>query len=228
MTRNFARDAAAKVAVTKTQIVIMVITILGSIIIGLLAGDAKVGSGRIAGFVIAMASIPYAISIFQGKTTPNRTSWLIWSMLSILLVTSYHDAGASNTIWVPLIYVADQMFVAIVSLFPKYGEGGKNKFDIACAIGAVVGIVLWWLSGPVLALMFFILSDLLGSLPTAGKAFERPKSEDTFAWVMTFAGNGLNIFAVEKFSAEILAYPLYAVIMSGIILFPLIRNKFRF
>ncbi len=220
------RETVAKSATTKEMLVILGITFIGSFVLGWMSEDVKGGIGRIAGFIIVMASIPYIIAIFRRGATPNRATWWIWTILSILLASSYYASGAHNTIWVPLVYVIDQGVVAILSLSSKYGERRKNKLDTGCIAGAIMGIFLWWLSGSAaMALAAFITADLMGSVPTIEKAYSRPESEDKFAWAMTLTGNALNIFAAEKLTAEILAYPVYAAVTSGVILLPLLRRK---
>ena len=221
------KELAAKSATNGIRIAVSVVTIVGCLAIGYFSSDAKEAIGKISGFIIAMASIPYIVSIFKNGTRPSRTTWWIWTMLSILISLSYHESGASNTLWVPIVYVGDQLIVALISL-TRYGEGGRGKLDIACMTGAFIGVLLWWLSGSaVLALAAFISADLFGSVPTIEKSRIRPESEDIFAWVMTVTGNTLNIFAAERLVPEILAYPFYAAITSGVILYFLLRRKIK-
>ncbi|MFH0969764.1 MAG: hypothetical protein V1804_04605 [Patescibacteria group bacterium] len=219
------KELAAKSATKEARMLITAVVVAGCLAIGYFSSDIKQAIGRMSGLIIATSSILYIVSIFGNGTRPSRTTWWIWTILAVLIGSSYHEAGASNTLWVPIVYIGEQLIVALISL-TRYGEGGRGKLDIACIIGAFMGVLLWWLSGSAaLGLAAFIFSDLLGSVPTIEKAYSRPKTEDIFAWAMTFAGNSLNIFAAEKLTAEILAYPIYAAVTSGAILFFLLRRK---
>lgn len=223
MTPDFSRDMAATFAARKVEIsAVLIITMIGSAGIVAYANDAKSACGLVAALVVFMAGVPYIITIFRGETTPNRASTWIWAMLSILMFFSYQDAGAEDTKFVPLIYIIDLVVVAVMSI--KYGEGGWNKFDVACTLGAITGIALWRF-GAAVALLCFIIADLMGALPTLKKSWLRPKSEDHFAWTLTFVGNSINIFAANKFTVTELSYPVYAAVTSGLILCFLLRRK---
>lgn len=218
------KELAVKSATKEIRLAVGLVTIVGCLVIGYFSSDVKSAIGKISGLIIAMASIPYILSIFMNGKRPSRTTWWIWTILAILIGSSYHESGASNTLWVPIVYIGDQLVVALISL-TKYGEGGKGKLDSACILGAFIGVLLWWLSGSaVLALASFIVADFFGAVPTIEKSHSRPESEDTFAWAMTVVGNTLNIFAAEKLAPEILAYPVYAAVTSGIILYFLLRR----
>ncbi|MFA6973815.1 MAG: hypothetical protein WC238_03720 [Parcubacteria group bacterium] len=219
------KELAAKSATNKTRLIAGIIAILGCLVISYFSEDLKKAIGMMSGFIIAISSVLYVVSIFINGTRPSRTTWWIWTILAILIGSSYHEAGANNTLWVPIVYIGEQLAVSIISL-TRYGEGGRRKLDIVCMAGASIGVVLWWLSGSAaLGLAAFIFSDFLGAIPTIEKSYSRPESEDTFAWIITAVGNTLNIFAVERLSLSILAYPVYAAATSSIIVFFLLRRK---
>jgi len=172
--------------------------------------------GIIAGCVSALASIPYFISIFRGKTKPNRATWWIWSWLGVLLFFSYKASGANDTLWVALVYMITPLLTAILSI--KYGVGGWSKFDLICLASSIIGSLLWYVSGsPVIALLLFLLIDLCGTLPTIRKTYYHPEQENRLGWSIMVTANFINIFAGEmKFS--IVVYPIYMVIIGGAIL----------
>ena len=180
--------------------------------------------GIIAGIVSILASVPYTISIFKGITKPNRASWFIWTVVGILLFLSYKATGAHNTIWVPLVYAILPAFTAILSI--KYGIGGFSRIDIFCLIGAMLGILIWLISGtPILALISFIVIDSFGTVPTIKKAYYHPEQENTFAWALMVLANILNVIAIEEMRFSLLAYPIYLLSMGLVILGLLLRKR---
>lgn len=183
--------------------------------------------GIVAGFVSIICFVPYIITIFQGKTRPNRASWWIWAINGSILCASYYSAGASNTIWALICAVIAQFAISILSL--KYGEGGWNRFDRSCLIGAGISILLWWLfSSPLLAIIFTLTIDVLGALPTIKKSYYEPEKEDLLTWILYVVASILNLLAIEQWSFVILAPPLYVFCVNAVIVLLLLRRKVGF
>ncbi len=182
--------------------------------------------GYIAGVVEVIAFIPYIIAMVRGKTRPHRGSWFIWTVLGLILLLSYRAAGAEETIWVPLVMFIGPLIVFILSF--KYGKGGwEDSLDKYCLIGAIVGFsCLVVFESPMIALTVAILSDVFAAIPTVRKSILDPDSEDVTAWTLAFIANLINLLAIDKWTIEIAIYPIYAVLIFGIITFPLLRRRF--
>lgn len=184
--------------------------------------------GYIAGLLALTQLIPYLVSIFRGKTKPERATYAIWSTVNIVILLSYIASGATTTIWVAMAYTVSQLLVFGLSF--KYGVGGFNKFDIACLLLAFVGIAIWvTTSDPSLALYFCILVKFIGLLPTLVKVYYKPGTESTTAWVMCASASTLNILALTSLAPQISSLPIYALLADGAIaffvLFPKVRPK---
>ena len=181
-------------------------------------------AGKAAGVVSFIAFVPYLIAIFRGTTKPNPASWWIWTIVSVLLMASYWSSGAEHTKWVPISYMVGPLITAIISL--KYGIGGWTKFDRLCLIGAVGSLIPWLLSQSSLPTLFInLFIDFLGLLPTLRKVLQDTEGEDRFAWSLFTAGNVLNLAAIDRFEAGIIAYPLYMFLASGSIFFLLMFRQ---
>ncbi|MDP3725980.1 MAG: hypothetical protein Q8R36_02160 [bacterium] len=178
--------------------------------------DITAVAGKIAGIVCVIAYYPYIRAILRGETTPNRATWWIWTVVGFMLGASYFSSGANHTIWVPVVFIIGPLAVAILSI--KYGEGGWTRFDRRCLLGAGVSLVLWWIfSSPLIALLINLFIDFMGVLPTIRKAYHKPESENRTAWTLFFAGNTVNLFAVESWTFAISVYPIYMFLGSGLL-----------
>jgi len=94
-------------------------------------GDTRAILGIIAGAIALFAYVVYVISIFRGRSKPNRATWWIWSFMGLVLALSYDLSGAENTIWAAYMEFFGPLIIALLSL--KYGEGGINdKTDVIC------------------------------------------------------------------------------------------------
>src|SRR5436305_1159965 len=95
--------------------------------------------GISSGVLAFSAFIPYFIAILQGKTTPNRATWVIWAFVSAISVLSYKASGANYTIWYPVSDTIAPSIVLILSI--KMGEGGWTKLDRLCLATAIFAII---------------------------------------------------------------------------------------
>lgn len=174
--------------------------------------------GVLAGVFSFVAFVLYYLAILRGETRPNRATWIILTIVGVLIASSYYASGARETMWIAISYVVGPLIAALLSL--KYGEGGWNRFDLFCLAGCLVSVVFWWISEqPALTLAINIFIDFLGILPTLKKSYLDPLSEDKIAWSVTSLSNFLNIFAVGQWTFAIGFYPLYMLFVNGLITF---------
>lgn len=179
--------------------------------------------GQVAGGISFLAYILYYLSIIQGRTRPNRATWIILTVVGILIAASYYASGARNTMWVALAYTVGPLIAAILSL--KYGVGGTTRFDIFCLIGCALSVALWiYFKNPLVVLIINIAIDFLGILPTLKKSYLDPASEDRLAWAVTTVSNVLNIFAIEAWIFSVAVYPVYMVVVNGLVTLLIFRK----
>lgn len=186
--------------------------------------DSRVMIGEIAAYVNIVAYIPYFISTLRGETKPSKVTWWIWTAFEILLIASYIMSGANNTKWLPIAALVGMLITAILSL--RYGKRGWTIIDTICSVGSIVGIAIWIISGsPVIAMCSFLIVDFLAAIPTMVKSWHNPEEENAFTWAITFASGLINLFAIEKWTFEIVIYPLHLVLLYGMILYILLRKR---
>lgn len=181
-------------------------------------------AGISAGVLALIGFIPYIVATLKGKNRPNRATWIIWAVVSVILLFSYKSAGATFALWTSVANCI--AFGAVLLLLFKYGEGGWNLFDAICLGAAGFALLLWWFfKSPLPALYLSILIDLIGALPTLKKAAQDPQSENRLTWILFWAANTLNLFAVHKWNMAMAAYPVYLFFISGTILFLIVLRS---
>jgi hypothetical protein len=187
--------------------------------------------GYIAGLVTFLAYGLYAWSILKGRTRPSRSTWFIWTALTILIAVSYSVTGADDTLW--SAYGAGVGTFIIFLLSIKYGVGGFEMIDKFVLIGAVLGIMLWYISGSAfLALLAYLTADLMGAIPTAVKTYISPWEEEWFPWAVTVSANVLNVIALDftnftQWELDVAVYPFYMILINGLILFFILRPRLK-
>ena len=98
--------------------------------------------GIAAGILSLAAYALYIRAIWRGTTKPSRSTWWVLTLVGLLILLSYYAEGARESIWVPIVYVAGLLLVAILSV--KRGEGASwSRIDRWCFTGAVFSMLLW-------------------------------------------------------------------------------------
>jgi hypothetical protein len=170
--------------------------------------------GIISGIIGFLAFLPYIVSTFQGKTRPNKATWIIWSILGVIIAASYYAAGARETAMLPFAYALGMILTTAICL--RYREEGWTALDKGCLAGAGAGLILWALTkDAAMALYLLTIVDAIGSIPTIEKAWKRPETEDKAAWAMFLIANALNILAINSWTFSVAMYPIYVIILSG-------------
>jgi len=174
-------------------------------------------AGWTAGVLSLAAFIPYIAAIMRGQTTPNRATWLIWTIIGIAAGSSYYAAGAGDTAWVALSYIAGPSIIFILSI--KRGEGGWSRLDRACLLLAGASLLTWRLSGSaLLGLCMSLVADLMAASPTIVKAYLKPQGEDRPSWTIWSVAGAINLVAIDDWGAlSIVVYPIYMLLCAGTI-----------
>jgi len=163
--------------------------------------------------LIVLAGAPfYLFDILKGTTKPERTTWFIWSLLSLIAFGSQLKLGAR---WSLLFVGLDSIGNLVVYLLSlKYGVGGwklQDKWALAVAgIGLIMSFVL---HSPLLALSGVILADIAGFALTIYKAYRLPSSETVITWLFLGLSSGLAAAAVGHWYFQLLLYPVYLSMM---------------
>lgn len=165
-------------------------------------------AGYLSGVAILLSFVPYIRDIFRGKTRPERMSWLIWAILGLIAFFAQLAKGGTFSTIFTAAQAAGDLSIFILGI--KYGVGGLVKRDIIALIGAVIGLILWYLTKEAaVALFIVIFVDALGVVLTVIKSYEQPKTETVSTWVLTFIAGVLACLAVGRFNFILLSFPFY-------------------
>ncbi|MBA4749849.1 MAG: hypothetical protein H2057_04420 [Alphaproteobacteria bacterium] len=179
---------------------------------------------QLAGIISFLGFIPYLIGILKKRVIPSFTTWLVWSIIGMILLVSYIKTTPHLTasVWVPLSYALGPCVICILSL--KSGLERLGKMDFVCLAIALASLVLSFIiHNFYISLFLGIFADLLGAWPTVVKSYKDPGSEDLTAWLFFLTGNVLNASFIEYNLSSI--YPLYLLGISLIIVFFLLKGK---
>lgn len=150
----------------------------------------------------------YLRDILRGHTRPERTTWLIWSVLAIIAFVSQLNMGARwSLVYIGLTTVGS-LTVYLLSL--RHGtDGWKGGDKIALGIAGVGIALALAMRSPEMALFGVMLADFAGAVLTIQKAYRRPRSETTITWVLAGFAWLLTTLSVGNRRFDLIVYPLY-------------------
>ena len=178
----------------------------------------------IAGIIGILWYIPYITQILKWKQKPQRVSWLIWAIVSLLVFFSYNFSWANNWIWVLLVYTIWPIMIFLLSI--KYWIGWWTKIDKIALFSALFWFIIWFSTwNPLLWLFAGSLIDIMWFIPTIKQVYLEPNSEDKVSWWIWSFANILNLFALESFTdINIFFPPLYLAVLSSLVFILLFRK----
>lgn len=181
----------------------------------------------ISSILTILAVLPYIIDVLNKKTKPRIVSWFTWSLLSgVASAASFSDGQTAAGI---LSLCASIECASVVVLGYKYGEREFAAFDIACQIGALVGLALWLIfNSPTIAVIAAITIDFIGCLPTLKHIWEKPHEETWLTFMLSGLGASFTVLAATNWQITAVANPIYLVVINAIFTFVLFsRHKIK-
>jgi hypothetical protein len=176
--------------------------------------DLAPALGVLAGLVGIADTVPYVGDTLRGTTRPHRGTWLIWSVLAIVVCLSQRADGAS---WSLLMVATQAVLTSLVFLLAiGRGEGGMSRSDailIAIASGGVIG----WLVAeePIVATSCVIAADLIAAAMMIPKTYRDPDSETLATFAFASLSGTLAAGAVGTLDVSLLLYPIYFGVVNG-------------
>lgn len=168
-------------------------------------------------------------SIFKGEYKPQRITRLIFLILSLLFVGTLSEL--ENGIAIALAFVGTFANIIIFTLSLKYGMGGYSREDILVFVLAMISLLVWkTTNNPALGLMFSLLTDFLGLLPTIVKSYKQPYTEAPLFYLSDTIAAFFSFIAVGSLVLTDIAYPMYLLLANGGLLALLVlrRRIFKF
>lgn len=188
----------------------------------------------ISGMLFIVAFVPYILAI-TGRSVwlrkvqpirPAKASWIIWASLDTITLAGMY---AKDTVNGQILGAVLGVWI-VVAFAMKYGVPGWTKLDKLCFGGAILGIVLWQVSGE--ANFGIVVSNVvifLGSIPTFVSAWKDPSREDKLAWIIFWVSCVLAVIAIPHWTLADAAQPITFFAIESVMMFILfIRPRLKF
>ena len=163
--------------------------------------------------VISVAGVSiYARDTVRGLTEPNRVTWLLWTIAPFLAFVSEVRQGVGMTSLMTLTYALCPLVILVASFVNRRSTWQLGPFDIGCGIASCGGLLLWVVTAnDTVALVSFIVADLLAGLPTVLKSWRDPSSESPSAFLGGTLSTLLTLATVTTWTSAEVAFPLFVL-----------------
>jgi len=165
--------------------------------------------------VLSIASFfPYLAGVVSGVTKPRIVTWVTWSALTAIASAAAFAEQYYTTMILLIVTTILTSSVAIVGW--KHGDKKIEKLDYVCLVGAIIGIIVWWLSNsPSLAVIFTLVVDLIGGVPTLVHCWKKPTEEQWKTFAISAVGSLCTLLAIGEWKVTAFAFPLYLFVMGS-------------
>lgn len=165
----------------------------------------------ILGALISVAgSAAYARGTLRGRTRPNRVTWILWTVAPLIAFAAEAVQGVGLESLLTLAVGVGPLLVVIASFLNPRAYYRLTRFDGGCAVLSVAALVAWGVTGTGnVAILFSILADLFGLIPTLRKAYRDPESESVSAFLGSGCGSIITLLTVSAWTFADVGFPLY-------------------
>lgn len=162
----------------------------------------------------------YVVAVLRRRVRPNRMTWSLWALAPLITFAAQLSEGVGVASTLTLAVGVGPIFVILASFISRDAYWAMLPFDWACGSLSVSALVLWWFTGSgAVAVALSIVADAFAALPTLVKAWRRPETENTLAYVLGSVGAFTTLLSVDALTFESAAFALYVTITMGTIAF---------
>lgn len=172
--------------------------------------------------------VSYICAVLARKAHPNPITWFFWALTPLIAFVAQLSQHVGIAAWMTLALAVGPLVIFGLSLKHNWSRAHFTPSTICCAILAVVGIVLWLSTdNPVYAIIFSILADIFGSIPTLIKTWHRPESEHATAYLLSILAMAVTLFTITNWSFVSYGMPLYMLLINFVIFMLTQRKAFH-
>lgn len=177
--------------------------------------------------IFFLSSIGYFLETIKGKVRPNKVTWFIWSLAPMIAFFSQIKQGVGLESLLTFMMGFIPLIIFLTSFFNKKSYWKVNNQDLFCGFLSIFGLILWQITKiGNLAIIFSILSDFFGALPTVVKSYKYPETENYLIYLGSLFFALITLLTIKNWSFENYSFSLYILILDFIIVI-LVKFKLR-
>ena len=160
------------------------------------------------------ANIPYAWSVYKGQIRPHPFTWLIWTLLVLLMAVIQYNGGAGGGGW--LLISTTILNIIIVILSFRFGTKDIQRSDYIALFFCLACFPLYFLFKlPDIAAIIITTIDCVSFYPMLRKSFHDPHGESALFQGIMASAYLSSLVAMDAYSLSTALFPVSMVIMHG-------------
>ena len=177
------------------------------------------------GILLAViAEFKYMHSVIEGKSKPNFSAWGIFTISMTLVLISSYSLGARSSLYIIGIFTVLHLITTTLAF--QFRKFALTLFEKILLLLVALSLILWVTTENAwTALLINIFVDTLGFISILYKLYLHPKTEDTFAWTLSFIAYGVNLFAITKWTPQEYLFTISNIFWIGLISLLSLRKK---
>jgi len=157
-----------------------------------------------------LSGATYAWAVIQRRARPNPITWFFWALTPGIVFFAQLFEGVGWGLFITFALGFGPFVVFLLSLRHNWHRSHFTPSTITCGILAALGVLLWLTtSNPTHAIIFSILADIFGSIPTIVKIWRDPTSEFLPAYAITMSSIALTMLTINDWVFAQYAFPVY-------------------
>jgi hypothetical protein len=175
--------------------------------------DYKIILGAVAAIMTFAAHIPYFIAILRGTNKPHMFTWIIWTLLTVIVLAAQITGGAGPGAWSTAVVLIPCVLITALSF--RYGEKNITKLDWAMFVAGLAAIPAWVMtSNSLWAVVIVTTIDALAFGPTFRKSWHKPHEENSTMYGVNIVRHSIALAALAAFTPVTALYPAMLVVMN--------------
>jgi hypothetical protein len=165
-----------------------------------------------------IGGLTYAWAVIKKRARPNPVTWFFWSLTPMIVFAAQISEHIGWSAAMTFALGFSPLIVFVLSLKDNLNRSQLTPATITCGVLAAIGVMLWLTTNnPALAILFSILADIFGSIPTVIKAYKNPKSEVAFPYFLSSASMVITLLTITKWSLPSYGFPIYIFLINALI-----------
>lgn len=165
--------------------------------------------------ITVLSYLNYYYKIKKHWVKPHFYSWLVWSIMTIIIAYGQIKWGAWlwNIVW--LITASWTILTCVISFFVWTRD--INKIDKIALFIAWIWLVFLalWEEKTIYAIYLMIIVNLTWFIPTISKIVKNPDSEEVFIYLVAVFKYALLFFFTENINQLTYLYPMSVIIVNS-------------
>ncbi len=179
------------------------------------------------GIVAFLSGLLLIYGVTRGSFHLSVATMALWSIIDGSILLASLASGATVPFLSAGLFTGTLLLTFV--LFFK-GNWKWGMLENICTIVTLVCLVLWYIAGPIFALVSLTIGKyLVAGAPNAIAAYKRPEPRQAPPWLMGLFASGTNIFTLGTWTMAESFFPTaafaFSLLISSIHLFHKIDNK---